>query len=201
MKKYLRVIICVVICLVTVIVSVSIISGRESNISGQTVQINDLSNQVDVLEASAQSEEDEVLRRNSGISSERRTRDEDIINSFMSTLFTWNDMSEYEKARQEVIEEYNLSEDSDFVKVFLAPVTDDAVNELFDNNGYNAVYEGSDSYVTSISTDKYSYISIITVSMVISGQESTGKLVFTCDIDGDGNMSNLGAFSIASSFV
>lgn len=201
MKKYIALVVCVVICIVTVFVTVGITSSRDANLDEQTAQINELSNQIDVLKTDLQSQQDKILQHSSGISSERKSRDINIINSFMSELFTWNTMDEYEKARQKVIKEYNLSEDSDFVKVFLAPVTDERIADLFDKNGYNATYENADVYVTQISTNKYSYISIVSVSMVVSEQESIGKLVFTCDIDSDGNMSNLGAFSIASSFV
>lgn len=197
MKKYIVPIILGCIAFVMILITFGVSSSRDNSLAEQTEKINSLSNQIEMLQSANKSNEDALIQKNSGVSALRKENDEDIINAFMRELFTWSNMSEYEEARQKIIKQYNLSENSDFVKVFLAPVDDENLKDLYNKDGYNATYNGAKTYVTKISTDKYSYLSIIDVSMKKLKYSADSQLVFTCDIDKEGNISNLGAFPIA----
>lgn len=163
----------------------------------QQQQLIDLQNEEKTLKEELAKKEAMLLQESTGLSVSRVESDNIIAEDFVKRVLTWPDGATYDAIRDSVIIEYQLSENSRFIKEFL-PVnvkTEDGLLNYIDTHHYNCRYESMTTYVSSIGTDVYSYVSFVTWSTAdMGGNESTNTCVFTYDVNADGVLSNLDAY-------
>lgn len=176
-------------------------SGRSSTLAAQKAEIVELSNKVEAQRASVQAGVGSVVQQTTGIDLARKDKDDVIIKEFAELVTTWSTHEEYTSMRTEVMQKYALSDGSRFASVFLpdyGSITDGegVEHNLIDYNHISCAYRGMKSIVSGISGAQYSYFVIVTCDGGRDGATSTFNVVFCCDVDGVGNISNLEAYTL-----
>ena len=94
--------------------------------------------------------------------------------------------------------QYNLKEDSTFMKVFMPKVVNENMNgkdyNRIDINGYNLKYQDMKVHVTKINTTEYSYF--VEVNVVAKSENegtAVGRTIFEATINADGNIKDIKA--------
>lgn len=171
----------------------------QNTLAGQQNEIYDLTNELDVKKAEAKANTTKLIESSTGLKLDRVSKDDEIAETFISSVLTWNDGTKYDTMRSNIMTEYGLTENDEFMRVFLPPnvKTADGVHNYIDTHKANCAYESMESYVTRVGTDVYSYFTFVTWSTSdMIGQEATSTCVFTYDINSDGKISNLGAYTM-----
>lgn len=162
---------------------------------------------VRALEA-AENAQVELRDELTGADSDRAGDDLSAIEDMLSMALSWDDHDSYVDAREEMIQEYGLSQDSAFIQTFLpsAPVnTDGAGNEYpyIDAMGLNSAMAGFDAEVIGVEGEDYSYLIVVEVSVesrVGSEQyrtsESAPAVVFAT-VDAEGGITDLSGYPTA----
>lgn len=206
-KSVLALVITGLIFLVSLGVSIVITRAYNGTLTEQQSQINVLTNKVSVMEVEQSSKNEEVFSNVTGLNRERTKRDDEIITDFLNTVFTWNSYEEYQKARETVMDEYKIKEDSDFINIFMPKVTNKITGgkeyNRIDEEGLNMSYSGFKSYVSSVSSDIYTYIAEVSVasSYKVDGNkdvvESNSYTAIEYGIDREGNITDIKAYPLA----
>lgn len=191
-----------VLIFVIVLIANGVSAGsRASILEEQAVEIANLKNQVETQRASVQAGSSSVVQQTTGIDLERKAHDDEIIKAFAERVTTWSSHAEYTEMRAEIMSKYDLSEASRFATVFLPDYGsikdgEGVEHNLIDYSSISCSYRGMKSIVSGISGGQYSYFVIITCSGGRDGSTSTFNVVFCCDVDGTGNISNLEAYTL-----
>lgn len=170
------------------------ISVYQNSLVRQNAQLTQLENDLAVKKAQADASKDQVIQQATGMSAERKSKDDKIAYDFMFDVLTWNGASEFNSKRTEIMEKYKLGANDRFMNVFLAPMpyTADTADM------YNCQLSSMSSLVSGISGTDYSYFSEVeAIARGPNGVTSTLHLIFMYTIDADGNISNLDAFDAA----
>lgn len=176
-------------------------SRHNSTLESQASEIASLQNQVEVQKAAVQAGSSSVVQQVTGIDLERKSKDDEVIKNFAQRVCTWSTYEEYMAMRGDVLSKYSLSESSRFATVFLPSYgsikdKDGTEHNLIDYNKISCSYRGMKSIVSGISGAQYSYFVIVTCAGSKDGSSSTFNVVFCCDVDGLGNISNLEAYTL-----
>ena len=149
-----------------------------------------------------------------GIDVSRVATDDKKVEDFLKYILTWKNYSEYKQKRDSVINDYHVPEDGHFLTTFfpeIKVVKDKAGNE------YNALDDGMDklnlsfgsmkSKVIDIKDDVYSYCTFVQITTDTSYKSSTGEqqsiagtgsCIVLYDVDANGVISNLDAYTVAN---
>lgn len=173
-------------------------------LSDMSATIRSLSAEKTTVEASSVSSNMSLLKKDANVDGYRVRTDNEIISSFLGEIMDWSSYDGYTAIRERTMKQYGLTEDDSFVKTFLPVVLnqDDGTgvkrNIIDDGSsrhpgGLRLNFEDTTPYVTAVNGDVYSYMNVVTVSS--PGAYDTNATVtaaFLCDVDADGNLSNLG---------
>lgn len=170
----------------------------------QENQIYDLQNQLDIKSQTASAGQTQLVLDTTGLSEERKATDDAIAEAFAKRVLTWDNGKDYDAMREEIKSEYDLTEDSDFMQVFLHkynnPVQPNGETIYYiDTHEINCQFESLESYVTNIQNDKnglYSYFAFVRFSSSDKGgNEGFATVIMTYDIDADGNLTNIHGYT------
>lgn len=202
-KQVVPVVITLVLALLCGIIYMVNSSSWESKLSAQNKQIQQLQNQITVKEAANQNTTNTVVQQTTGLNQARVDSDKLIAEEFLEKIMTWDSYEEYQSLREWCMNTYGVEEDSKFLQIFMpevviATANDGSTYNRIDTSGLNVQYEGMDTYVTRITANNYSYFSFVTWSSHDSfGNEAATTAIFTYDINGNGELSNIDAYTIA----
>lgn len=192
MKDYKKWIIIAVVMIAVPIICLSIKGGYDKSLANSAGEVNDLKNKISVAQAAVDQNNNEVVAKSAGLSADRNTKDTALINKFLTEIFTWDDIYEYETKRKKCVDTYKLKEDD----AFFSEISDKILVQVYGDEGMNMAFEGADCYVSAISAGTYSYFNVVTISSVRDSVKAEAQLVVTCDVDANGTISNLGVFPI-----
>ena len=191
------------VVILIVVLAVGGISGSKHNatLTAQTNEITSLKNQVEVRRNEVQAGSGSVVQQVTGIDLERKAKDDGFIKAFAEKVCTWDSYESYMAMRGEILSQYALSESSRFASVFLpnyGSITDGegVEHNVIDYQKITCAYRGMKSIVSGISGGQYSYFVIVTCAGGKDGATSRFNVVFCCDVDGLGNISNLEAYTL-----
>lgn len=175
----------------------------KNSITKQTEKIADLKNDIVIAKSDNQIKQDNIVMDSTGYNGSRVVKDESIAKDFIKECMSWETYDEYNKVRNEIKTKYRLKNDN-FLNVFMPEVVnttspDGTEYNRIDTLGYNMSFENMDIYVSDISENgTYSYFSFVDItSRDNSGNEGEGKSLFVYDIDKNGIMSNIDAYTIS----
>lgn len=202
MKKYIPMAISIALVAIVGCIYFFNTSNWDSSLLEQQSLIEQYENAISVQQQSLQNTQETAVASASGINFSRVEQDNKTAETFLKTIMTWKSYDEYEGIRQKMINDYNVPEDGSFMTVFLPEVMNKTskngkkYNEI-DNNGLNVTYESMESYVTKISSDTYSYFTIVKWSSSDNdGNEADSKSVFAYSIDANGGIADLEGYTI-----
>lgn len=192
-----------ILMLFVMIIFISQAVDVKNSITKQTEKIADLKNDIVIAKSDNQIKQDNIVMNSTGYNGSRVVKDESIAKDFIKKCMSWETYDEYNKARNEIKTKYRLKNDN-FLNVFMPEVVnttspDGTEYNRIDTLGYNMSFENMDVYVSDISENgTYSYFSFVDItSRDNSGNEGEGKSLFVYDIDENGIMSNIDAYTIS----
>lgn len=208
-KCVVTTIVVAIIALLFVVLSYFIIvAGVNEQYDEIQTKVNTLKNQIEVQQSIAPetrvSSTTAVLQTATGMDFDRKSEDDEKMEELLKEAMSWSSGDEYMMIRDDLIARYDLDSRSQFLTVFMPPLTvarDSAGNTYnrIDMYGLNAEFEGLGTYVTKIAADKYTYFGFVTWSTVSNrGSEGTHFDVVEYTIDGDGNISGLTAYALGA---
>lgn len=182
----------------------SLMTKNYSNlVNNQTNTITGLQNKISVTEAANNRKMKSLNQTITGLNLVRKKTDDKKAEVLLKYATTWKSGSEYRKKRSTIMKEYKLSDNDNFMKVFMPPLKQygmtlksDGNNDI-DTDSLNLSYDKMKSYVTNIQGDKYSYFTVVTVnSHDKKGAVANGKIAASYTVNGHGKISNLNADTI-----
>lgn len=173
-----------------------IIADQNNNIVG-------IQNKISVTKAANNRKMRGLNQSITGLNLVRKKTDDQKAEALLKYATTWNSGSSYRKKRKTIMKEYKLSDNDNFMKVFMPPLEQYGMslkssgsNEI-DVDSLNMKYDSMRSYVTNIQGNKYSYFTVVTVSSHDKkGAVAQGKVAASYTVDGQGKISNLNADAI-----
>lgn len=182
------------------------IDSNEAAIAAQAQQIAGLKNKIAVKKAANNRKIEKATQQMTGLNYVRKDKDDALMGKFLEKACTWENADQYRQIRQEIMDEYGLSPKSSFMTVFMPKLTQDGVkigsngsngsNEI-SRNGENMKYNDMTSYVTDISGNDYSYLTIATVeSHDKKGAVADGTIVLRYTINGNNKITKLNASAV-----
>ena len=132
----------------------------------------------------------------------RADRDDEIAAGFLNTVCTWDSYAEYTAAREQIMADYDLTESSQFMSVFMPEIgnitSSDGTNyNKIDVLGLNMTDQRIKSYVTKIDGGDYSYFTVVDVrSTWENGGESVVQAVLLYTVDAGGSLSDVYAVPV-----
>ena len=187
-----------VVCVLSYSIGVGMMSSRMGE---QQSTLLSLQAESDALLNTTTAARVQLIQDSTGLDMARVDKDSEIAETFMKKVLTWADGATYDGIRSSIMSEYNLAEDSRFMKEFL-PInvkTEDGKFNYIDTHHYNCRYESMNTYVVSVSPNTYRYFSFVTWSTSdMVGNEAQKECIFTYDVNVDGVLSNLDAYVLNS---
>lgn len=163
--------------------------------------IENLENEISKINKENEEKRLKALSEVSDLNEDRYGRDKSLVEDFLKLAFTWDSYDEYMKARRDLMTEYELSSDSDFLKVFMPPITNKKIGEKnynrIDLEGLNMTYDKFIPCLCDISDEGvYSYFTLITIKSSSGKYDASSDACLSYDIDKDGKISNIKAHLI-----
>lgn len=162
--------------IVSVIIALVMIGVMNSTISSRQAELDDLESTILSKEASLKDKEKEVrddrgtaiMSATGGYDPSKKREEDNQMDQFFKKVFTWESLSEYKTVRDDIMKQYHLAEDSQFMRTFMPGEIEGVMRTdpsgkthyAFDE-GLSSTYESFDSYVTDISGDVYSYQAVV----------------------------------------
>lgn len=203
----------VFIVIVSLVVGVQYTSAHKELVEAQAAAISantggNGSSGVSTADSSLRTKMKEVT----GYDYSRVKSDDMTAESLFKSIFTWDTYDEYMENRQQLLD-MGVDADSYVMTTFfpeLKQVTPDNGDEPYYvvNDGtesLNMAYGSMTSRVTGIDGNVYSYFAEVTITTETSYEKTDGNTqktvgtavcVLLYDVDGDGNMTNLDAYTI-----
>ena len=198
MRKYLLYIVRGSLVLVVSLGSFFYGNYNNKKIARKNVEVSSLQNKVNATKQSDSLKVQAIISNENGLSQDRLNKDKDILEKFMSDVFDWSSYKQYEEKRAKIMAQYNLKEDSTFMKVFMPKVVNENMNgkdyNRIDINGYNLKYQDMKVHVTKINTTEYSYF--VEVNVVAKSENegtAVGRTIFEATVNADGNIKDIKA--------
>lgn len=127
-----------------------------------------------------------------GFDSGRVKSDDSAAEKFFKLAFTWTSYSDYVNVRNDIVDKYGLSLDSDFMKMLFPDVIikDAAGNEynVLDTSSANMSYDSMKSHVVGVKDGVYSYFTEVNVTAKAYDSTSVGHIVMVYDVSSDGKL-------------
>ena len=161
--------------------------------------VQQLRSQLSSDQSSTEEQKEAVSSEVTGLSLERKAKDDAAIEAIMKQALTWASGDQYISARKALIERWHLDENSQFLKVFMpgeeagAWRTDSSGKTYFAYEGANSKLDSFTSAVTDINGMKYSYFAVVGIKTTSSNGKATTTSYATMSytIDGNGNVTDL----------
>lgn len=171
----------------------------EEQLDVQQSEIRNLQEKVALVDMSEEEIQRNIIQKTTGLDAERVKKDDEIAEEFLSYVMSWDSYEEYSAIRNDCMKKYNLTENSNFMTIFLPEVVtvtsnDGTVYNRIDTFGLNVKYEEMTSYVTEINADTYSYFTMVDWSSSDDdGNEAYAISIFTYSIDSNGRIFDIDA--------
>lgn len=181
----------IILAIVSLVTVKSMLSTRSENLEAQQVRIHELENNIATKDAEKVKERQVVVEQaTGGLDRSRVDNDQKKIEELMSLVFEWQSMDGYMKNRKEVMDSYNIPQDSTFMVDFMpgeiqgvsrkAPNGD--VIYAFDKDLASKL-DSVDTYVTDINGDTYSYFAVVQAHTTAEDNTTTQKFYATVFYD------------------
>lgn len=177
-------------------------SGRQSALDSQRAQILSLQKAVTDSEDQVAGTYDKVIEQaTGGLSMEHKAADDAVVKKLLTKALTWDGLKQYLDRREEVMRDFGLAEDSQFMTVFMPGQKEGTSRTAPSGKTYSAFdkdmksdFESMTSYVTTVNGDVYSYFTVVSLrSTSDSGKASSlGYATLTYEVI-DGEIANLEA--------
>ncbi len=194
-------IICALIFTGTVALSQIAAAGERSSLKSESDRIAQLESRADTLSAALAQDTNDVVQSVAGANPDRIAADKEIAESFIRKATTWSSGAEYAALRSEIKEEYQLSEDDQFLAVFLPPIVTEVDGQPVSNEAdlydLNMTFKSIDPRLTNIDGSKYTYFSPVTVRSENEYGSGEGTFIFTYTVNENGTLSGLGGWAVA----
>lgn len=127
-----------------------------------------------------------------GLDAGRVKSDDAAAEKFFKLAFTWKSYNDYVTVRNDIVDKYGLSLDSDFMKVLFPDVVvkDEAGNEynVLDTSSVNMSYDSMKSHVVGVKDGVYSYFTEVSVTAKAYDSTSVGHIVMLYNVSSDGKL-------------
>lgn len=190
--------------LMGVISGISMFNLNQSNrlIAQEDLKV-ELQNKIDQLSVEANTTITRVKSQATGIDSDRVADDDEAVNTLMKKTFTWKSYDEYNKIRNDLMNDYNIGEDSSFMTVFMPEIINEVIEgknyNRIDANGYNVTFNQLKSFVTDVNpvNGVYSYFTIVSVtSKSANGGTSDYELALEYKMDKESQIFEMVAYTL-----
>ena len=200
MRKNLSIIISVILLVITMVICSGFSIKQDSALSEQKSQINDLQNTLEMASTKRNTIRAQNMMQATGLDLDRKAFDDRTAEDFLKFVFTWNSLSDYNRIRDSLEDDYNMDPAGDFMSKLMPSLSQyDSTGLRYGTaaSGFNMTYESMESYVINISTSSYSYFTLVTVSSISqTGHEGVGLMALTYDVDVDHNISNIRGYVV-----
>ena len=207
-KRFLPLIVCVVLVFVSLFVGSVMTSSGQEEVNAQQKTITKLKNDISIKAAGQQADQEDVVSSvlsKSDYDVDRKTKDDEVVTSFLADCFTWSSYKEYTKVRDTMLSKYHIKKTDKFAKAFFPEIKRKKLDaetwyNYIDDNGLNMSYKDMDSYCIDIAKDgsKYSYYTFVTVtSQTKSGAEGSTSVMLAYDMSEDHKLSNITAIILS----
>lgn len=200
-KSYMMTIVSVVILIMTIVVASSIIGSQNDSLASMSAGIADLQSQIRLKSQTVSNAEAQAVQAVTGLDRNRVTKDDEAMAEFFNHIFTWSSYEDYMTIREELKQDYGLTEGSTFLSQFMPEIVDtvDSTGKHFnriDVFGLNMTFENMETYCTYIKGGDYSYAAFVKISCADkSGNVGYNTFMTTYTTDIDGNILNMEAFA------
>ena len=197
LKKYQKTVILFAVFLVLLIIGLSVASGQRSQVADARSQVSGLESELKLRKEKKDENIQDTETVSDGVNTERISSDTETMESFFQTAFTFDSLDAYQEVRDQLKDTYDLADADAFLKVFYPFVLNGSEESYEDRYGYVPVESGnyqvsyvdSTSYLGRISSDEYTYVSLVTLDS--SGTEYSVGVTMT--INGDGLITDISA--------
>lgn len=205
LKRNALVIALVLVAAVTFFVVSGAMDDREAQLSSQRSEVLSLKGQLSLKQDELHESQGKVVEEaTGGMSIDHKDDDDEKMTELMRLALTWDGLSEYLEARDQVKKQYGFAEDSQFMQVFMPGEGEGATRtapsgktySAFDKDA-NSKFVSLNSVVTGTAGDVYSYFSIVEIRVSSgSGAASTPSYVVLSYDMIDGKPANLDAYTV-----
>lgn len=195
----------VILALIAVSVyAVHVRQSRQDTLESQEAQILQLKQSVRSTDDEANADYAKTMREaTGGVDATHKSRDDAAVEKMLRKALTWDSIDQYLKVRKEIKEQYNFSEDSQFMSTFMpgesqGVASKDASGDMhysFDKD-IQSQYEGMKSVVDGVEGDTYSYFTLVSIKQIsdngTASETNYAALQYTV---ADGNITNIEAYT------
>lgn len=168
--------------------------GGDSQLDTINVQIQDFQSKIEEQRLEQTKLESDLKSSVNGLNTTRVEEDTEAIESLLKKVCTWDNLSEYQKAYEDLTAQYPENEYKDFYS-FFAPPAQGVRDDL--NMKYVGLADGM-PLVTRIDGGSYHYfMEVVFSSSYSKTADGTGRFLFTCSVDDEGVISDLFATRIS----
>lgn len=197
LKKYQKTVILFAVFLVLLIIGLSVASGQRGQVADARSQVSGLESELKLRKEKKEENIQDTETASGGVNTERISSDTEIMESFFQTAFTFDSLDAYQEVRDQLKDAYDLADADAFLKVFYPYVLNGSEESYEDRYGYvptesgnyQVSYVDSTSYLGRISSDEYTYVSLVTLDS--NGTEYSVGVTMT--INGDGLITDISA--------
>lgn len=169
LMRNLLVIVSVLLMIVSVIALSMTLSGRSDALERQRGEILALESELSTVKTERDSSRADVLRQaTGGVDAAHRDSDDALIRDLLDTALTWDGVSEYLNAREQVKERFGLDDNSQFMQVFMPGEMAGVARTDASGQTHYAVdadisnsFDSMDSTIIAVNGDVYSYITLV----------------------------------------
>ena len=155
--------------------------------------------QLELVEASVAVSEAETPE----VNEIRMEADGALMKEIITIATTWDSGPAYVEARNKIVSEFNLSEDSEFLSTFL-PGEDSGAYRVDDTGQYHYAYPDANSklvdftyYLTDIEDGVWEYFGLVTTQTVAPNQGTLNtNVAVTMKVTSDGDLQEIRAYAV-----
>lgn len=143
-----------------------------------------------------------------GLDINRITTDKEVFEKFLNQYLVWSNASEFNEQKGSLCASYGLKEDSEFVRLFYPRVVvsqwsgDSLIDKLEDIGESVSISFGEiESHVLKIDADKYSYLSLVPITMSCDEFSQSADFLIFYTVDARGYITNLSGSQCSSVFT
>lgn len=155
------------------VVAGAVLMSGQAELTQQQQQIEHIEADIDADKADAAAHERDELRRSLGVDTERLARDRRMMEQLVGVAFTWDSGQTYSLAREQLVTEFAIADDSTFLTEFMPPSrfnvdADGRQYHALDATGLSSRVAGPIVMdVVGVRATEYHYVVMVTVEMSI----------------------------------
>ena len=115
MRKNLSIIISVILLVITMVICSGFSIKQDSALNEQKSQINDLQNTLEMASTKRNTIRAQNMMQATGLDLDRKAFDDLTAEDFLNFVFTWNSLSDYNRIRDSLEDDYNMDPAGDFM--------------------------------------------------------------------------------------